>query len=273
MLETSFQPLEEGAPGWGQIAILPWDTDIFGFPVAAWQPGDPGAIAEDAEAFRKRFQAWAALHRVELVASTVVADDRAWQAILPELGFSFVEQTVRIRLRLQAFDAPPPATPVRLATPEDGPGLEEIAGSAFRHGRYHADPRFPRSLADDRYQYWVRGTFRSTDPRDRVYVLGRPGTVKGFFQLQLNEDRAETGIIAVAKALQGSPAGVELVIGTQLALKPEGVRWITSKVSAANVGLLNLVTSLGYRLRQPEATFHWHAPDAPHLLARGTIPR
>jgi hypothetical protein len=273
VLEASFQPLEDGTPGWGRVAILPWDTEIFGFPVAAWQPGDPAAIAADPEAFRKGFRGWASTHGIELVACTVVADDRAWQAILPEVGFAFVEQTVRIRLRLQAFDAPPPATPVRLATPEDGPSLEEIAGNAFRHGRYHADPRFPRELADHRYQYWVRSTFRSTDPRDRVYVLGRPGTVKGFFQLQLNEDRAETGIMAVSKALQGSPAGPELVIGTQLALKSEGVRWITSKVSAANVALLNLVTSLGYRLRQPEATYHWHAPDAPHLLARGTIPR
>jgi hypothetical protein len=95
--------------------------------------------------------------------------------------------------------------------------------------------------------------------------------VKGFFQLRLNKDRAEVGIIAVAKALQGSPAGPELVIGTQLALKAGGVRWITSKVSAANLGLLNLVTHLGYRLRQPEAVFHWHSPNARHLLPRGSI--
>jgi hypothetical protein len=51
------------------------------------------------------------------------------------------------------------------------------------------------------------------------------------------------------------------------------VRWITSKVSAANVGIISLVAGLGYRFREPEATFHWHAPDAPHLLPRGTAPR
>jgi hypothetical protein len=272
MPEASFRPLEDNAPGWGSVAILPWDTDIFGFPVAAWQPGDPGAIATDLKPFRQRFQAWASTHQVELVACTVVADDRAWWALLPELGFSVVEQTVRIMLRLQAFAAPPPATPVRLAAADDGQRVEEIAGHAFRHGRYSADPRFPQELADRRYRHWVGNAFRSTDPLDRVYVLGHPGSVKGFFQLRLNKDRAEVGIIAVAKALQGSPAGPELVIGTQLALKAEGVRWITSKVSAANLGLLNLVTHLGYRLRQPEATFHWHAADAPHLLPRGTIP-
>jgi hypothetical protein len=271
MSEAPFRLLEDDAPGWGKVAILPWDTDIFGFPVAAWQPGDPGAIAADLKVFCQHFQAWASTHQVELVGCTVVADDRVWRALLPELGFSVIEQTVRIILRLQASAAPPPATPVRLAVADDGPHLEEIAGHAFRHGRYSADPRFPRELADRRYRYWVRNALGSTDPLDRVYVLGHPGSVKGFFQLRLNKDRAEVGIIAVAKALQGSPAGPELVIGTQLALKAEGVRWITSKVSAANLGLLNLVAHLGYRFRQPEAVFHWHSPEARHLLPRGTI--
>jgi hypothetical protein len=271
MAEAQFRPLDDDTPGWGTVAILPWDAEIFGFPVAAWQPGDPGAIAADLDGFRRRFEAWAGTHQVELVGCTVVADDRAWRALLPELGFSVVEQTVRIMLRLQAFSAPPPATPVRLAAADDGQHIEEIAGHAFRHGRYHADPRFPPELADRRYRHWIRNAFGSKDSLDRVYVLGHPGTVKGFFQLQLNEDRAEVGIIAVAKALQGSPAGPELVIGTQLALKAEGVRWITSKVSAANLGLINLVAHLGYRFRRPEAVFHWHSPSARHLLPRGTI--
>jgi hypothetical protein len=272
MLEASFRPLDAGAPGWGKVAVLPWDTETFGFPVAAWQPGDPGAVAAGVEAFRRRLQAWACVEQVELVSCTVVADDRAWRALLPELGFSCVEQTVRIMLRVQTFTAPPPETPVRLAATDEASHIEEIAGDAFRHGRYHADPRFPRELADRRYRNWVRSACRSTDPLDRVYVLGQPGTVKGFFQLRLNKDRAEVGIIAVAKALQGSPAGPELVIGTQLALKAAGIRWITSKVSAANVGLINIVAHLGYRFRQPEAAFHWHAPDARHLLPRGTMP-
>jgi hypothetical protein len=271
MAEAPFRPLDDDVPGWGTAALLPWDAEIFGFPVAAWQPGDPRAIAASLDACRRCLEAWASTHQAELIGCTVPADDRAWRAVLPELGFSVVEQTVRIMLRLQAFSAPPPATPVRLAAAADREEIEEIAGHAFRHGRYHADPRFPPELADRRYRHWIRNALGSKDPLDRVYVLGHPGTVKGFFQLRLNEDRAEVGIIAVAKALQGSPAGPDLVIGTQLALKADGARWITSKVSAANLGLLNLVTHLGYRLRRPEAVFHWHSPMARYLLPRGTI--
>jgi hypothetical protein len=273
MAEVAAEPLDAGRPEWGTVYVVPWDTDIFGFPVAVWQPGDPGVVSAKLGFLGQRLKEWALLHQVELVACTVAADHRGWRSILPALDFTAVEQTVRIILRLQPFDTSPPATPVRLAVAGDIPRVEEIADHAFRHGRYHADPRFPPELADRRYRRWVGNALVSKDPLDRVYVLGRPGTVKGFFQLRLVEDRAEVGIIAVAKTLQGSSAGPQLVAGTQLALKADGVRWITSKVAAANTGLLNLVTHFGYRLRQPETTFHWHSPCAPHLLPPCTVPR
>jgi len=272
MRETSFYPLDDGAPWWGKVALLPWDTDIFGFPVAAWQPGDSKTIADGLEAFRRRFQAWASTHQVELVSCTVGADDRIWRALLPELGFSCVEQTLDLTFRVQAFDASPPSRPVRLATAEDHPQIEDIAAHSFRHGRYHADPRFPPDLADRRYRFWVRRACTSTEPADRVYVVGTPGNVRGFFQLRLEEDRAVVGIMGVAELAKGSAAAVDLMTGMQLDLKALGVRWITAKISAGNARVINLVAHFGYRFRNPRATFHWHAPDAPHLLPRGLDP-
>ena len=28
-------------PEWGTVFVVPWDTDIFGFPVGTYQPGEP----------------------------------------------------------------------------------------------------------------------------------------------------------------------------------------------------------------------------------------
>jgi GNAT superfamily N-acetyltransferase len=269
MPAATSRPLQDDCPGWGRVVIIPWDTDIFGFPVAAYEPGDPGVVGAGLEAFRRRFREWTAAHEVELVACTVGAGDRAWQALLPELGFAWVEQTLRLRCRLQSFDAPPPSRPVRLATPDDRPQVEEIAGHAFRHGRYHADPRFPSDLADRRYRQWVRSA--ATDPAGRVYVVGDPGSIKGFFQVIVKGDRAEIGIMAVAEAAQGTPVAADLVTGIHLDLKAAGLRWITAKVSATNVRVMNLGIDFGYRFRDPEVTFHWHSPDARHLGSEGRI--
>ncbi len=217
MPEATSRPLQDDCPGWGRVAIIPWDTDIFGFPVAAYEPGEPGVVGAGLEAFRRRFREWAAAHEVELVSCTVEAGDRAWRTLLPGLGFVWVEQTLRLRCRLQSFDAPPPSRPVRLATPDDRPQVEEIAGHAFRHGRYHADPRFPSDLADRRYRQWVRRA--STDPAGRVYVVGPPGSVRGFFQVIVKGTRAEVGIMAVDETAQGTTASSELMTGMHLDLK------------------------------------------------------
>src|SRR5262245_60726499 len=148
MSETSFRPLREDCPEWGRVTVIPWDTEIFGFPVGAYEPGDARVVGASREPFRRCFGEWAAAHAVELVACSVGGGDRAWQVLLPDLGFAWIEQTIRLACRLDRFQSPPPTRPVRLATPEDRPQVEEIAGHVFRHGRYHADPRFPTELAD-----------------------------------------------------------------------------------------------------------------------------
>ena len=273
MPEVSAHPLDAERPEWGTVFVVPWDTEIFGFPVGTYQPGEAKAVHAGLGAMGERLLVWAAANRVELVSCTVAADDRIWRAVLPALGFTCVEQTLDLTFRVQAYTASPPTRPVRLATVDDVPEIEAIAEHTFRHGRYNADPRFPPDLADRRYRHWVRSACLSTSPADRVYVVGEPGQVKGFFQLRLAEDRAEVGIMGVAESAKGSPAALDLMTGMQLDLKALGTRWITAKISAGNTRVINLVAYFGYRFRNAQATFHWHAPDARHLLAPGTIPR
>lgn len=273
MGEASIHPLDASRPEWGKVFVVPWDTDTFGFPVGAYEPGASGVILADLDAIAERLRAWASAHRVELVSCVVPADDRTWRMLMPLLGFTCVEQTLDLRFRVQAYSAPPPTRPVRLATADDHPQIEEIAGHTFHHGRYNADPRFPLELADRRYRQWVRSACTSTSPADRVYVVGEPGHVKGFFQLRLAERRAEVGIMGVTESAKGSPAALDLMTGMQLDLKTLGIQWITAKISAGNTRVINLVSHFGYRFRNAQATFHWHAADAPHLLPRGPGPR
>jgi hypothetical protein len=266
MADLPVEPLDAGRPEWGTVYVVPWDTEIFGFPVGTYTPGDPAAILRDVRDVGERLAAWAAARDVELVSCTVAADDRAWRTVMPALRFTCVEQTLGLTFRIQAYQAAPPARPVRLATPDDHPQIEEIAGHTFHHGRYNADPRFPLDLADRRYRYWVRNACVSASAADRVYVVGAPGSVKGFFQLRLVDDRAEVGIMGVTESAKGTPAAFDLMTGMHLDLKALGTRWLTAKISAGNTRVINLVSHFGYRFRDAQATFHWHAARAPHLL-------
>jgi hypothetical protein len=268
MAEVSVEPLDAEHSEWGAAFVVPWDAEIFGFPVGTFTPGEAEAIHRDIGTVGDRLRRWASSRRVELVSCTVPADDRTWRTIMPALDFTCVEQTLGLTFRIQTYKADPPSRPVRLATPEDRPQIEAIAEHTFRHGRYNADPRFPLDLADRRYRRWVHNALISANPADRVYVVGAPGNVKGFFQLRLVEDRAEVGIMGVTETAKGTPAALDLMTGMHLDLKGLGTRWLTAKISAGNTRVINLVSHFGYRFRDAQATFHWHAADAPHLLPR-----
>ena len=69
-----------------------------------------------------------------------------------------------------------------------------------RHTREPTYRCFPPDLAARRYRHWIRNACTSASPRERVYVVGKTGGVKGFFQVRLAEDkdRAEIGIMGVA---------------------------------------------------------------------------
>jgi hypothetical protein len=57
-----------------------------------------------------------------------------------------------------------------------------------------------------------------------------------------------------------------LFAGTLDALEAEGVRSVTAKISAANTGVMNIYSHLGFVASLPEFTYHWRLPASPHLL-------
>lgn len=267
MFEASYQDLSPDRPEWGRVAILPWDQEIFGFPVGDYQAGDVRQIAGSREEFQATLSGWAERFGVELVGSSVAADDVLWCTLLPELGFAFVDYTLKIaQPRLQAWVPTAAKLPVRLAQPVDKTSVELIAQHAFRAGRYHRDPRFPRSLSDLRYKHWLGNTFSASSPFSRLYVTGDEGKATSFFHVNLSDDEAYITIIAVAPEKQGGRTSVDLCTGVLIDLKSMGIRRMSSKISAMNSGVMNLAVFFGWRFSDPQSVFHWHSRNAPHLV-------
>ncbi len=267
MFETSYQPLSGQHPEWGNVAVLPWDCDIFGFPVADFQAGDSHCVAQERTAFGEAFTRWTDDNRVEVVGCSVAAADKHWCGLLPTLGFAYVDYTLTItQPRMNKFDFPPTKIPVRLATPEDQPEVERIAEQAFEFGRYHVDPLFPHELSEYRYRRWLRNAFTDLGPNGRIYVTGETSHVGSFFHVNLKDDTAYITIIAVARELQRGTTGIDLCSGALNDLKMSGIRRVSSKISAANTGVMNFAAFFGFRFSQPQAVFHWHRPNSAHLV-------
>ncbi len=270
MFELRYEPLSLEHPEWGSVALLPWDAEILGFGVADYRWGTPEAMARQSAAFREALAHWAAAGGVEAVVCCVPPEDRHTLSMLPSLGFLFFDYTYEITLsRLQATSFPAPRVPVRLAESSDGDEVERIAEQVFRFGRYHADPYIPRHLANARYRKWLRGAFAGRSMASRMYVAGAPGNVRGFFHAELWKASARITIIAVDTPFQRGLTGFSLVAGVLNDLKRAGIQRVSSKISAANLGVLNLAAAFGFRYGDPQAVYYWHPPDAKHLVRPG----
>ncbi len=243
----------------GSVAVVPWDSTIFGFPVASFRPG-PGDFAPDeVDTFRYRFAAWMQGKNISLCSSTLAPTQSFWRQVLPQIGFEFVDLSLQAALSLSRAKLPPARSQLRLALPEDHAAIEAIAAESFSHGRYHADPRFPKHLANRRYSQWVQNTLSNPSKIDRMYVLEEGGRVGGFYHVTLEQDVSDLRLAAVAPDLKGKGLGVELYTATLHELRRQNIRRVVTSFSVLNYNVANLFSMLGFQFSSPGINYHWHA--------------
>lgn len=267
--EANYLPLSASKPEWGDVACLPWDEAIFGFPVAELRIPAEAPTRTDAPRLGVALEGFANTSGAEVVAVRCNALHTAWLDVLCVAGFMTVDLAQDASYTRPRLELPKPRFGVRPAEPEDTSDLCRIAGAAFQFGRYHTDPRFPRVLANRRYVCWVRNALESRDPDNHVFVLGSQSQRLGFFHAVLCDGVADLRLAATDPGL-GVGLGLSLYSETLLALQAAGARRFVTKVSAANMGIVNLYASIGFRFSNPQYILHWHPPNARHLT--GAIP-
>lgn len=261
-----YAALDAAAPGLGRCAVVPWDSTYFGFNVATYVPGHPYELPVGAEEIVPLLRRWMQQKSVELVSCNVPADSFAWMGRLAADGFCSVDLSLLAFARKLNTLLPARVT-VRAVEDADVPGLERIAMTAFRFGRYHADARFPRALADERYRQWVRNALAARGETEFLLTCGPVGNPAGLFHAVLRGDVADLRLAAVDPALHSGFLGAGLFVGALTQLVARGARRAQARLSAGNIPILNLYSSLGFAFHEAEAVYHLHAHPAPHLVS------
>lgn len=235
--------------------LVPWDTEIFGFPVAQISRLELADDADPAGVLRD-FDGWCADHDVRLVSCRL--DHRQLRAsmALEEVGFRFLEMVVEPRFDLvDGGAAPDRELLIGDATPGDLVAIEEIAYSAFTTGRFLLDPRLPSELSRRRYAAWVRSSFERPD--HTVLKAERDGELVGFFIVERRRDGSVYWhLTAVAPGWQGKGIGSTLWRAMLLRHRTEGATSVSTTISGHNVPALNLYARLGFRFTSAQMTFH-----------------
>jgi ribosomal protein S18 acetylase RimI-like enzyme len=254
------QPIEPTTIGtedaYLECALVPWDSEIFGFPVAQIS----GLVLPDsvqAAEIMLQFRRWCVDRDVRLVSCRIDHAKLRESMVLEGHGFRFIEFVYGPRLG--SFDyvgAPLHSIDVLVATQDDLGQIEEIASTAFTTGRFLLDRRLDPGLSRRRYAAWVRNSLRSQSQVVLKAEIDR--SLVGFFVVEHLHDRSVYWhLTAIASKWQGKGVGLSLWQTMLLRHKSEQASSVTTTISGHNVRALNLYARLGFRITSIEMTFHW----------------
>lgn len=130
-------------------------------------------------------------------------------------------------------------------------GLEElikIAHGVFIYGRFHRDFNLDKNLADIRYELWLKDIYESQD----VFGLMYDGDLAGFWGFSNNK------ILLHALSEEYRGRGIAKYFWSLACqeLFSQGHKELTSSISASNLRVLNLYSSLGFKFRNPLDVYH-----------------
>ena len=214
------------------LSATPWDRNIYGF------------------------DTWEVLNPVDEVLSvldahpghyTVKVAPVSSKDLLHQYGFYYCDTLIEPFVdydRFVKFDH----EQVGLDLEPDKSTVQEICHGAFSHGRFHRDFNLEPSLADRRYDQW---TCQLCDEKN-VFGLTYSGELAAFFGFRENK----IVLHAVAECFKGKGLAKYFWSRACCELFNRGCAELSSSVSASNLAIVNLYTSLGFRFRNPVDIYH-----------------
>lgn len=241
--------------------LVPWDSDIFGRPVAQISEVRVSNVRQAARDFEP-FNEWCIQQAIELCACRIPASAMVESMFLEDRGFRFVELNYLPALA-QLQERPSAATEIRVepASPSDRDALADMAAQVLRHGRLHQDPRIDPALGSKRYHTWMVNAF--DHPRQRVLKCLLDDTIVGFFVVEYPQPaHCFWSLIGLAPGLQGRGLGKRVWNAVLDHHRREGIQHVSTSISSHNVAVFNLYVALGFRFPAPSITLQWRPPGS-----------
>jgi len=183
---------------------------------------------------------------------TIKIDPLADKALLHQYGFYYADTLLEPVCRedqLICHTHPD----VDIATEVGLQGVQDICRHAFTHGRFHRDFNLPDELADQRYIQWLNQLH--TD--GGVIGLLYEGQLAGFIAHQMDENRHDALVLhALSESFRGRNLAKYMWSRACSYRFSQGAEQLSSSVSAANLPVLNLYASLGFRFKGAVDIYH-----------------
>lgn len=250
-----------------QLDLLPWDTQVLGFPVArigCWidRLDDAGNL-EHREGLLTNVVDEARHLGVRYLFTRAPAADVCAIHALEGNGFRLVDGLLTFGVDTRKEPAREETTQdlsCGIFAPGDLPALRKIAADSFSIGRFHGDPAIGRKKAEEVYRRWTENSCAGY--ADCVLVV-RATEAVGFVALKI--DRCSkphlglsVGVITlVATSHEHRRKGVarRLTIAARNWFRDAGCDWVEVGTQVANIDACRLYQNAGFELVGSSLTF------------------
>jgi len=214
------------------FSAAPWDESIFGMPCFEIIEANEESLAQ------------AAAHAGHY---TVKIDPLADKSLLHLHGFYYTDTLIEPCCRQDRFinHTHPKVGIDYHASLQD---LLPMCDSSFMHGRFHRDFNLDRKLADQRYKQWLTQLHAKTN----VMGLTYEEELAGFIAF----DNGNLLLHVIDAPFRGQGLAKHLWSVAIQSLFNQGITEVRSSISAANLAVLNLYASLGFRFDNAQDIYH-----------------
>lgn len=214
-----------------------WDTENFGFDCFELREASSEALAATNQTPGHY---------------SIKVDPLSSKELLHAHGFYYCDTLMETYCDREGFVSHPHSD-VALSQDYDFEELVDIVRGAFVHGRFHRDFRIDPKQADARYAHWLK----SLHEQHAAFALLWQGKVIGFFAYSANR----IALHAIHKDYRGKGLAKFFWSAACQELFRQGHAKLVSVISAANIPVLNLYISLGFRFRDPVDVYHKFVPS------------
>lgn len=138
---------------------------------------------------------------------------------------------------------------IEVESVDDLQKINSIIYDNFKYDRFHRDFNIHQNIGDIRYNLWLKDLCNS----NQVFSLKFFGDLAGFWAYSNNKILLH----ALSKNYQGKGLSKYFWSLACQKLFKKGYQELTSSISASNVTVLNLYSSLGFNFRNPVDVYHF----------------
>ena len=252
------------------LQALPYDTDLFGLPMAGLpfalvRPDHPEPRAVWAALVGRLPDLVAREGYVHLSARLDTADLYGYQA-LADARFQLMETLVSMTYDTErrgtgtvdpaeyGFDGH-----VRPHRPDDVDALADLSGRAFTLNRYHADEHLPDANAGVMMAQWIRNYCADPDDHEVWVAEHADGRIAGFLGHALNRAlERHTGVLVSGRALlavEEQRSGVGLLLSRHHTWQSRG-DYKEADTQLNNYGMIKVSFNLDMDMVRTKYSFH-----------------